>query len=163
MKRGKKLVLISHCIINQNSVVFPLGRAFGAFKFVSLLLEEGIGIIQLPCPELKHLGIRREPMDKASYDTPEYRALCSSLTIPIVAELKQYIENGYNLCGLIGIGQSPTCSINNERGIFMEELFNTLIHEELIINYIDVPEDYVDELQYWDFFQCIKKAFHSFE
>lgn len=50
MKRNKKLLIVSHCIINQNSVVEPLARAKGAFPVIIKLLEEEIGIIQLPCP-----------------------------------------------------------------------------------------------------------------
>lgn len=62
MKREKKLVLVSHCVINQNSVVLPLAKAGGPFNFVDTLLKNNIGIYQLPCPEFKFAGLNRKSM-----------------------------------------------------------------------------------------------------
>ena len=50
--KSKKLVLIAHCVINQNSVIEGWARAKGAFPIAKLLLDESVGIIPLPCPEL---------------------------------------------------------------------------------------------------------------
>lgn len=142
--RSKKLILVSHCILNQNSVVEPLARAKGAFSFVKDLVESGVGIIQLPCPEFSYLGITRKPMEKWEYDTPEYRKLCKSLFTPILEELLVYLENGYEFCGIIGINQSPTCSISGSRGILMEEAFDLLASKGIAPKYLEVPEDYND-------------------
>lgn len=52
MLRDKKLILISHCILNQNSVVLPLARSKGGFQIAKFLIDQGVGIIQLPAPSL---------------------------------------------------------------------------------------------------------------
>lgn len=143
--RSKKLVLVSHCILNQNSVVEPLDRAKGAFSFVKELIDSGIGIIQLPCPEFRHLGITRKPMEKWEYNTAEYRLLCRKLFLPILEDLFIYLKNGYEFCGIIGINQSPTCSITGNRGILMEEVFDMLKAQEIEPKYLEVPEDYDDK------------------
>ncbi len=145
MLRSKKIVLVSHCVINQNSVVMPLGRAKGAFPIVNTLLDQGIGIIQLPCPEFKFIGPSRKPMSKEDYDTFEYRELCKNLFIPVLEDLKKYIDSGYTLTGIIGINHSPTCSISGERGIFMEEIFEMLESEGLNIKYFEIPTDYTED------------------
>ena len=50
--RSKKVVLVSHCILNQNSVVNDLARAKGAYReIVETIMDNDIGIHQLPCPE----------------------------------------------------------------------------------------------------------------
>jgi predicted secreted protein len=159
MKRGKNIILVSHCIMNQNSVVFPLGRASGGFKFVNNLLNDGIGVIQLPCPELRYLGIERAPMKKSEYDTKAYRNLCVELFMPVMEEIITYIKNDYNILGIMGINESPTCSITGARGIFMEEVFNILHRNNLSLNYMEVPSQYDDDTDAMNLYNNIKKKF----
>ncbi|ERI91659.1 hypothetical protein HMPREF1982_03043 [Clostridiales bacterium oral taxon 876 str. F0540] len=156
--RSKKIILTSHCILNQNSVVESLARAKGAFGFVKDLVESGVGIIQLPCPEFRFLGITRKPMEKADYDNPEYRKLCQKLFMPVLEDLLVYIENGYEFCGIIGINQSPTCSISGNRGVFMEEIFKLLSSKGIEPKYFEVPEDYNDEKDSAKLFDKIKNT-----
>ena len=156
--RSKKIILVSHCILNQNSVVEPLARAKGAFSFSSELIDSGVGIIQLPCPEFRFLGITRKPMEKSDYDSPEYRKLCRELFLPILDDLLVYIDNEYKFCGIIGINQSPTCSISGIRGIFMEEIFILLTSKGITPNYYEVPEDYNDNIDGKKLFNRIKEA-----
>lgn len=158
--RSKKIILVSHCILNQNSVVEPLARAKGAFGFSKELIDSGIGITQLPCPEFRYLGITRKPMSKAQYDTPEYRALCKKLFEPILEDILVYLNNGYEFCGIIGINQSPTCSISGSRGILMEEVFNLLASNGINPNYLEVPEDY-DDNSYRDFLVKVRKFINN--
>ena len=139
MLRDKKLILLSHCILNQNSVVLPLARSKGGFPIAKSLLDEGIGIIQLPCPEFKFLGPERKPMSKEEYDSPEYRTLCRDLFIPILEDIKKYLAQDYSLVGIMGINESPTCSITGNRGIFMEEIFSMLNGESIDINHFEIP------------------------
>ncbi|SHE76470.1 CD3072 family TudS-related putative desulfidase [Clostridium fallax] len=140
--RKKNLIIISHCIINQNSVVFPLARAKGAFPFIKTLIDKGYGIIQLPCPEFKLLGLSRKPMSKEDYCFEEYRNLCKNLFIPVLNDIKEYIKHGYNIKALIGIKDSPTCSLTGNRGIFMEEILNLLKQENININTFQVSTEY---------------------
>jgi predicted secreted protein len=140
--RSKRILIVSHCILNQNSVVEPLARSKGAFSFVKDLIDSGVGIIQLPCPEFRLLGITRKPMDKNNYDSPKYRDLCRKLFLPVLEDLLIYLENGYEFCGIIGINQSPTCSITGNKGIFMEEVFNLLASKGIEPKYFEVPEHY---------------------
>jgi predicted secreted protein len=145
MNRKKNLVLVSHCLLNQNSVVIPLARAKGAYNsLLSVLMDYNLGIIQLPCPEILHLGMSRKPLSKEAYDTDAYRQLCQSLLQPILCQLEYYIEENYNLIGLIGIDQSPTCSLDN-KGILMEILFDMLGKNHIEIRHIAVPTNYEEE------------------
>ena len=139
MLRDKKLILLSHCILNQNSVVLPLARSKGGFPIAKSILDQGIGIIQLPCPEFKFLGPERKPMNKEEYDSPEYRTLCRDLFIPILEDIKKYLAQGYSLVGIMGINESPTCSITGNRGIFIEEIFSMLNAEAIDIEHFEIP------------------------
>lgn len=156
MLRSRKIVLVSHCILNQNSVVYPLARAKGPFKFVNSLIDSGIGLIQLPCPELRFLGINRKPMSKEEYDSVEYRELCRQLFIPVLDEILMYFRNGYSILGIIGINESPTCSITGIRGVFMEEIFIMLEENGIQLGYFEVPEAYDDDTGYENLFLKLK-------
>lgn len=142
MEREKRIILVSHCVINQNSVVQPLARAKGPFAFINTLIENNIGIYQLPCPEFKFLGLKRKPQSKEEYECLEYRTLCKNLTSYVMSDIKEYINNDYKILGIIGINESPTCSITNTRGIFMEELFKEFEDNNINIPYIEVPAEY---------------------
>lgn len=145
MNRGKNIIFISHCILNQNTVVEPLARVEGPYyDIVKAIIDRGIGIHQLPCPEFRELGLSRKPMTKEEYDTEDFRKLCGEISEDTITIMKEYIDSGYNILGLVGINNSPTCSIRNTQGVFMEELMDRLDREEISIDMIDVPRDYTD-------------------
>ncbi|MGE5484326.1 MAG: hypothetical protein ACM3X4_04860 [Ignavibacteriales bacterium] len=49
--RGKNLVLIAHCVLNQNSISDGTADYPGANgEVVNLLVRSQVGILQMPCP-----------------------------------------------------------------------------------------------------------------
>ena len=51
--RSGKIIFLSHCCLNQNAKVRGIARYPGAIRpLVELLLEHGVGIYQMPCPEM---------------------------------------------------------------------------------------------------------------
>lgn len=143
MKRHKKLVLLSHCILNQNSVVYPLARAKGAFsKVIYDYLHHDYGLYQLPCPELKYMGMKRNPMSKEDYDTDIYREICQDLVIDVINDLKEYRDYGVEIDVLHGINQSPTCSITGNRGHFITYLIEQLNANDFKLKFNEIPSDY---------------------
>ena len=145
--KSKKLILISHCILNQNAVIEGWERASGAFPVSKLLIEAGLGIIQLPCPELIFKGMERPSMTYSGYNTPKYQELCRELLAPYISQIKNYMANGYVLQGLIGIHNSPTCSISGQRGVLMEALFDICEKENIPLRYVEIPEEYTASTQ----------------
>lgn len=172
MKRGKKIVLLCHCILNANSKVEGLATYKGAMKdIVGELIERGIGIIQLPCPELTMLGVKRWGQTKEQYDTPFYREHCRELIKPVLNQVKNYIENGYEIIGLFGIDGSPSCgayktccgnwggelsenphldamlscvSITEGSGVFIEEMKQLLSLEGIVVPMLGIDETDID-------------------
>lgn len=112
MPRSKRLLLISHCLLNANSKVEGIEPYEGAFKPLILpLIEAGFGLIQLPCPELRHSGMGRWGQVKSQYNTPFFRNHCKALLEPFVLEVLEYQRCGYEVCGCIGVDGSPTCGV----------------------------------------------------
>jgi len=153
MHRKKKIMILSHCILNQNSVVHPLARAKGAYTaIVEKILKEEIGIVQLPCPELLHLGEERPPKTKGEYDTPAYRQLCRSLLQLPMWQIQEYDRHGYHIIGILGINESPTCSLLEARGILMEEFESALQDAKISLPVLGVPTDYLEGASHEAFF-----------
>lgn len=153
MHRKKKIIIVSHCILNQNSVVHPLARAKGAYTaIVHKILQEDIGIIQLPCPELLYLGEDRAPTSREEYDTPEFRQLCKALLKTPMIQIQEYHRNGYEILGILGINESPTCSMLKERGILMEEFETALRNAAIELPLLGVPTDYLEGQSHDQFF-----------
>ena len=154
--RSKKVIFISHCLLNQNAIsdgtaVFP-----AAFKdLIEFLLKNDIGIVQMPCPELTCLGldrgniegcnipvvientrIRSEILKKNNY---EKLMLLVDYTF---SQILEYYNYNFEIIGIIGANRSPNCGVdttskdNKEvrgKGIFIEELSKKIKNKNLNI------------------------------
>lgn len=134
MERSKRIIFVSHCILNQNAK--PLGRekSSGTIKeLVELFSEAGVGVVQLPCPQLDFngSGINRKARMKPSHDTKKYRAYCRKTAKLVLKQIEKYLKANYTVLGILGIELSPSCAVyqieNGNRnvpgkGIFIEEL-----------------------------------------
>lgn len=121
MKRSKKIIVASHCVLNQNAVVSHEARSPGIMRAaVEWSDEQGYGIVQLPCPEFTFLGPERPPMTVEEYDTPEFHAHNRRILAPVIEQLKVYQDHGYEIVGGLGISGSPSCDPG--KGVFMQDL-----------------------------------------
>jgi predicted secreted protein len=134
MQRSKKILVVSHCVLNQNTVIPEEARSPGMMKSaVSWAEEQGYGLVQLPCPEFTYLGPDRPSMTRAQYDTPEYRAHCRKILLPVAEQLKVYQEHGFTLVGGMGIATSPSCDPGY--GVFMEELLRLADEMGIVLDF----------------------------
>ncbi len=147
--RSGRIVVLAHCLINQNSVAPGLARAGGIIgALVKMLLENDVGIIQLPCPETGFMGLRRFWQSIEQYSSTGFKKYCRRIAAEVSDILEEYVRNGFKILGVIGIAGSPSCGIHHVssnpewmgdpsrvkgettrvkgRGVFMEELFKEL-------------------------------------
>jgi len=112
MHRKKRVMVVCHCILNANAKIHPLARTAGVYQeVIAPCLENGTGLVQLPCPELSYLGMKRWGMTKEQYDVPAYRAHCRTLLAPVMAQLKLLADDGCTIEGFIGMDGSPNCGV----------------------------------------------------
>ena len=129
-ERSKKVVFVSHCILNENTRY--LGGAFrkgSVHEVVDLLLKKEVGIIQMPCPERECWGgVLKKDIMKAygSKGTLSFRifdkllSLCiwntkrkyRKLAYKVVEEVRDYLNSGFEVLGVVGIDGSPSCGVN---------------------------------------------------
>ncbi len=127
--RSKKIIFVSHCILNVNTRY--LGGAFrcgSVNEMIHDIMEEGVGIIQIKCPEQQAWGGIRKwvmwiPFDSKnsliyyllrlsmplflSYTHLIYRRIAVSL----VDDISNYIKSGFTVMGIIGVDGSPSCGV----------------------------------------------------
>ncbi|MGL4653389.1 CD3072 family TudS-related putative desulfidase [Cetobacterium sp.] len=168
MNKSKKIILVSHCILNQNVVVKPYARKQEEFlKFLQNKILNNYGIVQLPCPEMIILGLRRWGHVKDQLEYTGFLKECKKMLLPFVNMIEDYLQNGYEIEGVYGISGSPSCGVNttcrgtwegepscyeslediksrvklvSEKGIFMEILELVLKEKAISLKFYDVEE-----------------------
>lgn len=141
--RSKKLIIVAHCILNQNSISDGTADYPGQFtELVDMIMPHQIGFIQLPCPELTCLGLDRKDRQGVTrpllQENTRIRALMSreanvellrQKAEEIVTEVQEYASHGFEILGLIGVNRSPSCGVETTTkcdtevsgaGVFME-------------------------------------------
>lgn len=116
--------------MNQNAKIDRCAYYPGAMcEVTQLLMDAGIGIIQMPCPELLHLGLDRQ-VERNKDNTIESeddrvamlmnadqaKHLCANIAKDLVHQIKQYQLNDFSVAGVLGINGSPTCGVETAWG-----------------------------------------------
>lgn len=159
--RSKKIVILAHCLLNQNSISDGTADFPSQFNdLIELLIKNNIGFIQLPCPELMCLGMERQDKDGGKREllaeNSRIRELMEleenqeKLRIHIsfiISQIKEYLKHKFEIIGIIGINRSPSCGIQTTsaeskeipgRGVFMQLLEKELENEKISLNMIGV-------------------------
>lgn len=145
-RRSKKIVLVAHCVLNQNSKIDRCAHYPGAMREVAeLLLSAGCGIVQLPCPELVHLGLDRQANRQSartieSEDTRVARLMsesagklcCRQIAEDAAYQVQEYLKNEFEVCGMLGIDGSPTCGVETIWAEGQEEPGQGVLIQELV-------------------------------
>jgi predicted secreted protein len=110
--RSRRVAVLAHCHLDANTKVHGLADYAGARDdLVVPLIERGVGIVQLPCPEATFLGMRRWGMTREQYDTPAYRRHCRAILGSVVDTLAALAEDGCVIEMVVGVDGSPSCGI----------------------------------------------------
>jgi predicted secreted protein len=137
--RGKQIIYVNNCLLNQNARFPGAAVREGAFtELVQALLDRGLSIEQLPCLECIGLGgvARRRLFQYRSLLANAYRSgwypllkpfmnvrlwafkrRCKQEAINVVKRMKDYLNEGYTLTGVIGVNDSPTCGVTRTMDI----------------------------------------------
>lgn len=151
MKRNKRIVVLAHCILNANSKVDGLSLYPGSMNpLIQFFLSEGIGMIQLPCPETQVYGIRRWGHVKEQFSHPFFRKQISNLVEPTIMDLVAYRDMGYDIMAIIGIDGSPSCGVSKtcSSSEWFGELENSdqLMEKKSTLIEVESPGVFIEEI-----------------
>jgi len=146
-ERSRKVVFVSHCILNENTRY--LGGAFRkgcVDEVVDCLRAMEVGIVQMPCPERECWGgvlrkdIVRAYGSKGTFSYRIYDALLDlwiwnikrkyrGLAKKVVEEIRDYKDSGFEVIGIVGIDGSPSCGVNQT--LDMKTLFERVSEKDV--------------------------------
>jgi predicted secreted protein len=128
-QRGKQVVFLSHCLLNENTrYLGGACRAGGVAEILHACLDRGLGIVQMPCPEQHAWGgvlKRRLLRFFGSQGTLLYRLrnvllpvllwytrrVYRKLARQVVDQVEDYLSSGFTVVGIIGVDGSPSCGV----------------------------------------------------
>lgn len=129
-ERGEKVIFLSHCLLNENTrYLGGASRKAGVDELIDELQKEGIGIIQMKCPEQKTWGgvLKRDMLMGYGikgtllnvFRKPymvfflwKTRRSFRKIAKEVVSEIKDYIDSGFDVAGIVGIKGSPSCGVS---------------------------------------------------
>jgi len=129
-ERSRRIIFVAHCILNENTRY--LGGAFrrGCIdEIVDEIQKQGIGMVQMKCPEQKVWGgVLKESMWKPVGSKNTFRYRLTKVFFPlfiwntkrayrqiakeVIEEITDYRESGFEVVGIMGIAGSPSCGVN---------------------------------------------------
>ena len=128
-QRSRRVMLVSHCLLNQNTRYAGGATRPGAVaEVVNELIGAGYGIHQLPCPERLAWGGALKRHSVRLYDSkggplfPLRAVLLRAfvwwtritywrLARQTVRDVTDYERSGITVAGIVGIGASPSCGV----------------------------------------------------
>jgi predicted secreted protein len=150
MLRSKRIIVVHHCLLNQNARAKGLAKSKGVIEEIFEKYKER-GIYQIPCPELRFLGAEREPLTRTDYDVPVFREICRRIANEVVEDLKRFFEEGYEIEAILGVEGSPSCGVTlthitqngkdrevEGEGILVEEIKKALKERGIKANYCGI-------------------------
>ncbi len=147
--RSRRVILVAHCLLNQNAKLDRCAFYPGAIREAAqLILDAGVGFIQMPCPETICLGLDREcdPVAQASVEAEDTRIALRMqaggvrqemrrMAEELAGQVEDYLSHGFDVLGVVGINGSPTCAVEETwyddaaqcgQGVFIEILQEVL-------------------------------------
>lgn len=128
-ERSRRVVLVSHCLLNENTRYAGGATRPGAVvEIVDELIAGGYGIHQLPCPERRAWGGVLKRHSLLLYDSkggPLYavrgvllgaftwwtKVIYRRLASRVARDVGDYRRAGSTVAGIVGIGASPSCGV----------------------------------------------------
>ena len=159
--RSRKVVFVPHCALNQNARVAGAAVQPAAFhQLINSLVEQGVGIIQMPCPELLLLGLDRSEVPiRTRLENDVNREHLRRMAAEIAAQVQEYRQCGVEVLAILGKDGSPTCGVDltwdegtvEGRGVFIQEVLAELQRKGLQLKVAGIrdtlPEGVLSDLE----------------
>lgn len=144
--RSGRMVFLIECLLNQNARDRGAARSPAAEReLVDLLLDAGVGLVQMPCPETYCLGFERKRAPgqslRQALEAEQPAACCRHLATIAARRIQTYLEQGYEVIAILGGNvQSPGCAVHidggggtrltGRSGVFMQALSDELARHD---------------------------------
>jgi len=113
--RARRIAFVAHCWLNLNTR-FPGGGPYPGAQpeVVKALVESGVGIVQMPCPEQRTFGLEKHTFGDLPAEV--VRTRFQEVAEGVVADLAEYRGLGFDVVAVIGMDPSPSCGVTMAKG-----------------------------------------------
>ena len=138
--RSRRVVVLSHCLLNENTRYLGGARRAGCIREVTdACVAQGLGIVQLPCPEqqfwggvlkrrmLRLYGLQRRSRILARVLLAMLPAIqaWSRLAFRRLARaeahrIEDYLRSGFDVVAVVGVDGSPTLNASEGLEVLFE-------------------------------------------
>lgn len=163
--RSRRWVAVIDCILNQNSRDAGSAR-FAAlnFEWLQICHEHGVGILQMPCPEILALGFKRQRPPGTSIrqalESESGRRCCAGLASEVADRIESCLADDCTLLAILGGNPgSPGCAViagqnglHDDSGVFMRALQEALSRRGKIVVFKairDCDPEWLDQDLQW--------------
>ena len=125
--RSGQVVFVSHCLLNQNTRYLGGAGCRGAVNAaIAPYLQDGTGIVQMPCPEQRMWGgvlktrmlwLMQHPRTARAASVllpvvlPYVRRRYAHHARAIARDIEDYLASGLTVRGIVGVAGSPSCGV----------------------------------------------------
>lgn len=128
-KRSRRIVFLSHCLLNENTRYLGGACRPGAVReLVQACLDSGLGIVQMPCPE-EHAwgGVLKRRLLWFFGSKGRLRYWLRNVLLPVLLwytrrvygkiarqvadQVADYQSSGFTVVGIVGVDGSPSCGV----------------------------------------------------
>lgn len=128
--RGRRVLMVSHCLLNENVRYLGGSARSGAVdEVVDLARQYGVGLHQLPCPEMQAWGgvdklallpmygargslLHRHRREVVAVFNAYTRLAYGRLARKVVRDVMSYRAAEVDVVGLVGVAASPSCGVH---------------------------------------------------
>lgn len=146
--RSNEFVFLPFCAFCQAFQAQGISKKYSSVisELYDYLGRKNYNLVQMPCPEssFKNFSnLKREPHGLKFYNTEEYNLHCQQLAQQTFIMISIIIKSGYSIKCILGIENSPTCTVKtlytNKVTIKMEGLFISKLNKLLQNAKISIP------------------------
>jgi predicted secreted protein len=125
--RSGRVVFLSHCLLNQNTRYLGGATCPGVVvDAIAPYADGGVGIVQMACPEQRtwggvlkrhflwlvgHPRAARAGHSLATLGRLYLRMRYRWLARAVVRDIQDYVGNGFEVAGVVGVAGSPSCGV----------------------------------------------------
>ena len=154
--QNKSVVLVPGCLLCPVfQVKYDSTKLAWREEIMKALVDAGVGIVQMPCPEALFRGydegLSRKPHGVRYYEKlPGFQHHCKALAEATLEQILALEKHEIRVKAILGIENSPTCAVNriftygigteHRAGLFVEALMSLMPEKGLSVPIIGITK-----------------------
>lgn len=154
--RNDCALFVPGCLLCPKFQASPTSDLHWRSEILTLLVDSGVNIVQMPCPEASfggfNVGLHRLPHGIKYYEgVPYFCEHCGKLAAETLEKIESLENSGCRILAIVGIEHSPTCAVNymytnkgtiKRKGIFIEQVYQMVRMKHSGITFIGINRRY---------------------